>query len=155
MIKKYMRKGDSMEADGLASTLGNAEAVGVSEKEARIDVITPEELERRRHVVQSVEHDLFERHPRKGEAFLSYCRDCAAAKRRFSFYERQQFITWFHPRDTSGAEWGIDHNVIPVIARLCVERVPQCLPFIKLRPSDFDSVFAERPAYVQAQEAHA
>lgn len=121
--------------------------------EAQDDCISQEEQERLKHEVSSVEHEYFEANPRKGEAFTDYALECVSAGRRFSFYELGQRISWFHPSDSHGRDWGVNHNHVPILARLTVERCPECLEYIELKRSKYDLIFAERRAYVEAQEA--
>lgn len=116
--------------------------------------ISPEELERLRHEVKSVEHDYFGGSG-KGDPFIEYARYCASIERKFSIHERGQYFSWLDKSDMQGRSIKVNHNDAPILARLVVERVPACLPFIELRGCKWDKVFSERAAYVAAQKATA
>lgn len=116
------------------------------------DDTTTDERERLKHVVESVEHEYFGGSG-KGEPFEEYAKECAAACRKFSVHERGSYYTWADVSDKRGESIKVDHNDAPILARLLVERVPKCLPFIELRRCKWDAIFMERVAYVAAQEA--
>ncbi len=78
--------------------------------------------------------------------FTDHARACAAAGRRFSTYERAQWLRWYKPSDSRGRDIEVDNTDIPIVARLTVERVPECEPFIELRKSKYDAVFEARRA---------
>ena len=134
-------------------TVGSDAAKSAGEKAlcAADDCISSEELERLRHEVNSVELEYFGGSG-KGDPFIDYAVRCAEAGRRFSIHERGSYFTWHDASDKRGQSIKLNHNDGPILARLVVERVPQCLPFIELRRSQYDKVFAERAAYVAAQE---
>lgn len=150
MIKTSMISGERHQKE--AAPKLQLEAVGDGDMlSADDDCITPEEFEARKRLVMTVEHEYFEANPRKGELFTNYARDCVAAGRKFSIYERGQWVTWFNPSDSHGRDWGVNHNHVPILARLVVERVPECYPYIQLKPSKFDVVFDERLAFIAAK----
>lgn len=124
----------------------------IEAESANTDDTNTELQERLEYEVKSIEHEYFETNPRKGEVFTDYAEECVSAGRKFSFYELGQRISWFHPSDSHGHDWGVNHNHVPVLARLVVERCPECLPLIELKASKYDPIFAERQAYVEAQE---
>ena len=150
MVTASMSSGELHQKE--AAPVLQTEAVGDGDMlSADDDCITPEEFEARKRLVMTVEHEYFEANPRKGELFTNYARDCVAAGRKFSIYERGQWVTWFNPSDSHGKDWGVNHNHVPILARLVVERVPECYPYIQLKPSKFDVVFDERLAFIAAK----
>lgn len=150
MVTTFMSSGERHQKE--AAPVLQTEAVGDGDMlSADDDCITPEEFEARSRLVKSVEHEYFEVDPRKGELFTDYARGRAADGRKFSIYERGQWVTWFNPSDSHGRDWGVNHNHVPILARLVVERVPECYPFIQLKPSKFDVVFDERLAFIAAK----
>lgn len=78
--------------------------------------------------------------------FTDHARACAAAGRRFSTYERAEWLRWYKPSDSRGRDIEVNNTDIPILARLTVERVPECEPFIELRKSKYDAVFEARRA---------
>lgn len=78
--------------------------------------------------------------------FTDHARACAAAGRRFSTYERAEWLRWYKPSDSRGHDIAVDNTDIPIIARLTLERVPECEPFIELRKSKYDAVYQARKA---------
>ena len=110
--------------------------------EARDDSTSFEELARR---YAEVERRYF------GDArieayFTDHARACAAAGRRFSTYERAEWLRWYRPSDSRGRDIEVNNTDIPVIARLTLERVPEAVPFMELRKSKFDAVYQARKA---------
>lgn len=126
-------------------TVGSGTTQSAGEKESRYvndNDSTIEELSLR---VAAVERRYFS-DPRIENYFCDHARACAAAGRRFSTYERAEWLRWFRPSDSSGRDIEVDNTDIPIVARLTVERVPECKPYIELRRSKYDAVFAERAA---------
>lgn len=119
--------------------------VGSDAAKSADTTIINDELERLRHAVTSVELEYFGGSG-KGDPFIDYAKRCAEAGRKFSIHERGAFFTWHAASDMRGRSIKLNHNDGPILARLVVERVPQCLPFIELRRSRYDIVFAERAA---------
>ena len=78
--------------------------------------------------------------------FTDHARACAAAGRRFSTYERAEWLRWYKPSDSRGRDIAVDNTDIPIIARLTLERVPEAVPFMELRKSKFDAVYQARKA---------
>lgn len=78
--------------------------------------------------------------------FTDHARACAAAGRRFSTYERAEWLRWYKPSDSRGRDIEVNNTDIPVIARLTLERVPEAVPFMELRKSKFDAVYQARKA---------
>lgn len=78
--------------------------------------------------------------------FTDHARACAAAGRRFSTYERAEWLRWCRPTDSRGREIEVNNSDIPIIARLTLERVPEAVPFMELRKSKFDAVYQARRA---------
>jgi len=78
--------------------------------------------------------------------FTDHARACAAAGRRFSTYERAEWLRWYKLSDSRGRDIEVNNTDIPILARLTVERVPECEPFIELRKSKYDAVFEARRA---------
>jgi hypothetical protein len=158
MTEKTMGKGrEQREEKEGGRTLGEGTAKSAGEKAIRRyvnedDSITPEELERLSHIVTSVEHDYFGGSG-KGDPFEAYAVYCASVGKRFSVHERGSYYTWADVSDKRGKDIKVNHNDSPVLARLLVERVPQCLPYIELRRSKWDKVFSMRRAYVEATQA--
>lgn len=110
--------------------------------EARDDSTSFEELARR---YAEVERRYF------GDArieayFTDHARACAAAGRRFSTYERAEWLRWYKPSDSRGRDIEVNNTDIPIIARLTLERVPEAVPFMELRKSKFDAVYQARKA---------
>lgn len=78
--------------------------------------------------------------------FTDHARACAAAGRRFSTYERAEWLRWYKPSDSQGRDIEVNNTDIPIIARLTLERVPEAVPFMELRKSKFDAVYQARMA---------
>lgn len=78
--------------------------------------------------------------------FTDRARACAAAGRRFSTYERAEWLRWYRPSDSRGRDIEVNNTDIPIIARLTLERVPEAVPFMELRKSKFDAVYQARKA---------
>lgn len=78
--------------------------------------------------------------------FTDHARACAAAGRRFSTYERAEWLRWYRPSDSQGRDIEVNNTDIPILARLTLERVPECEPFIELRKSKYDAVYQARKA---------
>lgn len=78
--------------------------------------------------------------------FTDHARACAAAGRRFSTYERAEWLRWYKPSDSRGRDIEVNNTDIPIIARLTLERVPEAVPFMELRKSKFDAVYQARKA---------
>ena len=78
--------------------------------------------------------------------FTDHARACAAAGRRFSTYERAEWLRWYKPSDSRGRDIEVNNTDIPIIARLTLERVPEAVPFMELRKSRFDAVYQARRA---------
>jgi len=78
--------------------------------------------------------------------FTDHARACAAAGRRFSTYERAEWLRWYKPSDSRGRDIEVNNTDIPIIARLTLERVPEAVPFMELRKSKYDPVFEARGA---------
>lgn len=78
--------------------------------------------------------------------FTDHARACAAAGRRFSTYERAEWLRWYKPSDSRGRDIEVNNTDIPIIARLTLERVPEAVPFMELRKSKFDAVYQARRA---------
>lgn len=76
--------------------------------------------------------------------FTDHARACAAAGRRFSTYERAEWLRWYKPSDSRGRDIEVNNTDIPIIARLTLERVPEAVPFMELRKSKFDAVYQAR-----------
>lgn len=126
------KKGRTVGSDAAKSA---GEKVSCTENDSTI-----EELSLR---VSAVERRYFS-DPRIEAYFCDHARASAAAGRRFSTYERAEWLRWFKPSDSHGHDIEVDNTDIPIVARLTVERVPECAPFIELRRSKYDAVFAER-----------
>lgn len=148
-----IRNGGRKEKEG-GRTMGEGTAKSADEKVnvAECNSITCDELERCKHIVASVEHEFFDATD-KGVPFVEYAKECTAAGRRFSIHAQGSYFSEYDVSDRRGESIRLNHNDAPILARLVVERVPQCLPFVELRRSKWDEVFAERPAYAKAQEA--
>lgn len=84
--------------------------------------------------------------PRIEAYFTDHARACAAAGRRFSTYERAEWLRWYKPSDSRGRDIEVNNTDIPIIARLTLERVPEAVPFMELRKSRFDAVYQARRA---------
>lgn len=78
--------------------------------------------------------------------FTDHARACAAAGRRFSTYERAEWLRWYRPSDSRGRDIEVNNSDVPIIARLTLERVPEAVPFMELRKSKFDAVYQARKA---------
>ena len=78
--------------------------------------------------------------------FTDHARACAAAGRRFSTYERAEWLRWYKPSDSRGRDIEVNNSDVPIIARLTLERVPEAVPFMELRKSKFDAVYQARRA---------
>ena len=78
--------------------------------------------------------------------FTDHARACAAAGRRFSTYERAEWLRWYKPSDSRGRDIKVNNTDIPILARLTLERVPEAVPFMELRKSKFDAVYQARKA---------
>lgn len=78
--------------------------------------------------------------------FTDHARACAASGRRFSTYERAEWLRWYKPSDSRGRDIEVNNTDIPIIARLTLERVPEAVPFMELRKSKFDAVYQMRKA---------
>lgn len=129
-----------MGAEEKGRTVGSGTAQSAGEKESAENDSTIEELTLR---VAAVERRYFS-DPRIEAYFCDHARACAAAGRRFSTYERAEWLRWFRPSNSLGHDIEVDNTDIPIVARLTVERVPECLPFIELRRSKYDAVFEAR-----------
>lgn len=151
MAKEGTRKGEWSQDGGFTATTSESEKA-IRRYVNEDDSITPEELERLSHIVTSVEHDYFGGSG-KGDPFEAYAVYCASVGKRFSVHERGSYYTWADVSDKRGKDIKVNHNDSPVLARLLVERVPQCLPYIELRRSKWDKVFSMRRAYVEATQA--
>ena len=84
--------------------------------------------------------------PRIEAYFTDHARACAAAGRRFSTYERAEWLRWYKPSDSRGRDIEVNNSDVPIIARLTLERVPEAVPFMELRKSKFDAVYQARKA---------
>lgn len=99
------------------------------------------ELTRLEAEVSRVENDLFWANAgRSGQALTAYAKACVAAGRRISVREYMHFAA-------GGGSPQSDHNDEAIVARLLVERLPECRKYVSLRSSRFDRVFARRPRY--------
>lgn len=78
--------------------------------------------------------------------FTDHARACVAAGRRFSTYERAEWLRWYKPSDSQGRDIEVNNTDIPIIARLTLERVPEAVAFMELRKSKFDAVYQARKA---------
>ena len=78
--------------------------------------------------------------------FTDHARACAAAGRRFSTYERAEWLRWYKPSDSKGRDIEVNNSDVPIIARLTLERVPEAERFMELRKSKFDAVYQARRA---------
>lgn len=137
MTDVITRKGKERQGRELASTLGNAEA----NKECAVgkivrdeNSITAEDMERLSLRVERVERE-------HGEFMrvwlMPHALQCIATNRRFSVGEFCDRKSW------QGVD-APDHNAQPIVARLLVEKLPQCMPFVELRRCRWDDVFEGR-----------
>ena len=132
-----------MSAEKKGRTVGSDAAKSAGEKVSCADNdSTIEELSLR---VAAVERRYFS-DPRIEAYFCDHARACASAGRRFSTYERAEWLRWFKPSNSHGRDIEVDNTDIPIVARLTVERVPECKPYIELRKSKYDAVFEARRA---------
>lgn len=132
--------------EGMASMLRNTEAKGELVQEqhhnCEFDDSSFEALSRR---VAEVERRYL------GDSmiaayFLDHARACAAAGRRFSTYERAEWLRWYRPSDSRGRDIEVNNSDISILARLIVERVPEAGPYVEVRRSKYDEVFEARRA---------
>ena len=125
-------------------TMGEGTAKSVDEKVnvAECNSSRLEELSRR---VAEVERRYLS-DSRLAAYFLDHARACAAAGRRFSLYERCQWLRWYRPSDSKGRDVTVNNSDIAILARLIVERVPESEPFVEVRRSIYDPVFEARRA---------
>ena len=70
---------------------------------------------------------------------IPHALQCVATNRRFSVGE-------FCDRKSWQGIASPDHNAQPIVARLLVEKLPQCRPFVELRRCQWDAVFEARRA---------
>ena len=126
-----------MGAEKKGRTVGSDAAKSAGEKVLRQSKsITVEDLERLSLRVKQVdrEHGEFMR-----VWLMPHALQCVASNRRFSVSEYCDRKSW------QGVD-APDHNAQPIVARLLAERLPECRPYIELRRSKYDAVFAERAA---------
>ncbi len=133
-----------MGAEKKGRTIGSDAAEGADEKVlcAKNDSTSFEDLARQ---YVEAEHRYFG-DSRIEAYFTDHARACAAAGRRFSTYERAEWLRWYKPSDSRGRDIEVNNTDIPILARLTLERVPEAVPFMELRKSKFDAVYQARKA---------
>lgn len=105
----------------------------------------PHSSEVLRRNVADVERFLAE-NPRLWDELVETARVSVNCGRRFGVREVIERWRWLRPVVSDGSVLRLNNNATPILARLVVERVPECAGLIERRESVYDEVFADRAA---------
>lgn len=139
IVEKTMRKGEEQREKEGKAPVPSTEAKGGKANRRYVntdDSTTREEMERLSLRVKEVDrvHGEFMR-----VWLMPHALQCVATNRRFSVSEFCDRKSW------QGVD-APDHNAQPIVARLLVEKLPQCGPFVEFRHCRWDAVFEARGA---------